>query len=137
MKTTYLGSSQTVIIKSADNVDVTIHEYPLAKVVEVTARRWATLKRLKAALVSYVPSDEQFRRMSDRLMRWGRVCYYPTAVLEMHAALEAAEVMLRMVRKSIPDLNTNDSGKFRTITLVGTHEEVIAALAKADGKSAL
>ena len=131
MKTTYLGSSQTVIIKSADNVDVTIHEYPLAKVVEVTARRWATLKRLKAALVSYVPSDEQFRRMSDRLMRWGRVCYYPTAVLEMHAALKAAEQILCRV----PNISTNDSGNFRNVSTRSALAEVRAAILKADGKA--
>lgn len=99
MKTTYLGSSQTVIIKSADNVEVTIHEYPLAKIVEVTARRWATLKRLKAALVNYAPSDEQLRRVAYRLIRWGSIC---SRTLNAAVILGAIYLLVEIGRSFLP-----------------------------------
>ena len=99
MKTTYLGSSQTVIIQSADNVEVTIHEYPLAKVVEVTARRWATLKRLKAALVNYVPSDEHLRHAADRLARWAPVC---SRTLNAAVILVAIYLLVEIGRAFLP-----------------------------------
>lgn len=51
---------------------------------------------------------------------------------DMLEALKAAEVILRLYNQ---DFSTNDRGKFRNITLHSTHKEVLAAIAKAEGRS--
>jgi hypothetical protein len=61
-----------------------------------------------------------------------RHVFLGNAAREMHEALMAAEVILRL---SNHDFSTNDSGKFRNITLRSTHKEVLAAIAKAEGRS--
>lgn len=61
-----------------------------------------------------------------------RAVYLGNAAREMYEALRAAEAILRL---SNNDFSTNDSGKFRNITLRSTHKEVLAAIAKAEGRS--
>ena len=61
-----------------------------------------------------------------------RCAFLGNAARAMYEALKATEVILRL---SNHDFGTNDMGKFRNITLRSTHREVLAAIAKAEGRS--
>lgn len=64
MKSYFFGNEKPVVIKSADDVQVTIRDYPLGKVVFVS--RLSALSRLRAtwaALMAWTPTDLQLRQL--------------------------------------------------------------------------
>lgn len=57
------------------------------------------------------------------------------AAEDLYAALQAAEIMVRIMLECWGNTSTNDMGKFRNITGSSTLAEIRAAIAKADGKA--
>ena len=61
--------SKPVIVEIDDDVEFVVREYPLARIVAVSRRRWHPLRRLKACwhrLMDSPLTDQQMQRLAAR-----------------------------------------------------------------------